>query len=488
MGLFVLLLRFLVLFSLCSGLAQGKEVEQIQKKDTPNILFILTDDQAPWAIGSSGNEQAITPNMDRLAEEGVSLPNSYTTTPVCSPSRAGLMTSRYGFEIGLNDWINQKAKSLTGNDPENGLDPKYETWPELLQETGYYTGLIGKWHIGYLDEHHPTNHGYDEFTGFKTGLATGAGPENPVLEKQGNLKKYNGLTVDILTQEALEFIDRNQDRKFALSLHYRAPHAWWLPVAPSDEAPYLDKDMVLPHPNYPDLNTERAKKLMREYLSSVRGIDRNLGLILDRLDDLELGSDTLIVFTSDHGYNMGHNGIWHKGNGYWLTNEKQESTKNVPGSQRPNMYDNSLKVPAVVRWPGVIKAGSVNLTTMSNLDWFPTIARIAKAQVDEQTIVRGKDCTPALLDAKTVLSSDSYAVYSTLHQTVTHMRSYSDGEYKLVRDFLNEGCDEFYDLRNDSEETKNLIDNPEFREVIDSLHQTMIERTEETNDPVGQFF
>ncbi|HCK55440.1 MAG TPA: N-acetylgalactosamine 6-sulfate sulfatase, partial [Planctomycetaceae bacterium] len=116
------------------------------RADQPNILFIFTDDQAPWALGASGNSLARTPHMDRIAREGAYLPNAYTVTPVCSPSRASLMTSRYGTEVGITDWIHP------GREAQLGLDPGLPVWPRQLQKAGYHTGLIGKWHLGRQDK------------------------------------------------------------------------------------------------------------------------------------------------------------------------------------------------------------------------------------------------------------------------------------------------------------------------------------------------
>ncbi|MDU0353428.1 sulfatase-like hydrolase/transferase [Paraglaciecola aquimarina] len=208
-----------VIFSIsaCTQVQESKQTSAIKTQDTPNILFIYTDDQAPWAIGSSGNPQAITPNLDKLAAEGMRLPNAYTTTPVCSPSRAGLMTSRYGYELGIDDWINTKYKSLTKLEPELGLDTSFATWPKILQEAGYYTGLIGKWHLGELDKYHPTQQGYDEFVGFRSG---GISTINPKLEKNAKLETYQGLTADVLTKEAINFLQQNKQKVcfvFALS-------------------------------------------------------------------------------------------------------------------------------------------------------------------------------------------------------------------------------------------------------------------------------
>lgn len=456
--------------------------------EKPNILFIYTDDQAPWAIGSSGNEQAITPNLDRLAAEGMSFPNAYTTTPVCSPSRAGLLTSRYGYELGIDDWINIIYKSLSRMEPNLGLDPSLETWPEILQNTGYYTGLVGKWHLGTLDKYHPTKQGYNEFTGFREG---GTRTVNPTLEKAGVESKYKGLTADVLTDEAINFLINHKDKTFALSLHYRAPHTNWLPVAPEDAAPYEKMDIKLPHPDYPDLDIERNKTMMKDYLSSVRSIDRNVGVLLSKLESLGLKDNTVVIFTSDHGYNMGHNGIWHKGNGHWLLKTDTSSTKNIPANQRPNMYDNSIKVPAIVRWPNVIKANTSNSSTFSNLDWFPTILAIANGEKKTDTIIHGQNYLPAFLDEKKVLSTDYYGAYSTLHQSVSAMRMYSDGKYKLIKDYKNRGRDEFYDLENDPAERQNLISttNPTYQKKINAFDDVIFSKMLATNDPeLAQFY
>ena len=453
-----------------------------QEAQTPNILFIYTDDQAPWALGYSGNTQIYTPNLDDLAEQGLYLPNSYTTTPVCSPARAGLLTSQYGFELGIDDWINVKAKTLTAHQPLLGIERSYETWPEILQKVGYKTGLIGKWHLGYQPEHHPTQHGYDEFIGF---LAGGTTPEDPRLEVNGVETNELGLTVDVLTNHAIAFLNRHKDDKFALSLHYRAPHYRFLPVAPEDAAPYEDVEIALPHPDYPGLNTERARKLMREYMSSVTGIDRNVGLLMQTLEQLGLSQNTVVIFTSDHGYNIAHNGMWHKGNGYWLLYEPPLGTPNVPRGQRPNMYDNSLKVPTIVRWPGVIPKASINDSTMSNLDWFPTLVAIARGKVSKDNIVRGQSYLPLFLDPEQILSSDYYAAYSSLHQSVTQMRSYSDGRFKLIKDFNNSQRDEMYDLKNDPEEKFNIINSTEadIQKIKVTFDKVIIEKMNETNDP-----
>ena len=151
----------------------GSEAEDAVLEETarPNIVFLYTDDQGAWTTGHSGNRDAHTPNLDRIFREGAHLKNSFTTTPVCSPSRASLMVSRYGTELGITDYLNHSQE------PDLGLDPATVTWPEVLQASGYTTGLFGKWHLGQLDRYHPTASGFDEFSGFRTGGQISKDPE-----------------------------------------------------------------------------------------------------------------------------------------------------------------------------------------------------------------------------------------------------------------------------------------------------------------------
>ena len=441
-----------------------------------NIIIIMTDDQAPWALGHSGNDQAVTPNLDKLFQSGAYLKNAFTVTPVCSPSRASLMTSRYGSELGITDWINPRRE------PELGLAPDTPTWPQFLSTAGYNTGLIGKWHLGLLDKYHPSVFGYQTFMGFRGG---GAPVKNPKLEKIGEEKVFNGLTMDILTDNAIEFVKAHADEPFAMSLHYRAPHAPWLPVTEEDAAPYENREMVVPHPDYPKLDTARVKKMMREYLSSVRGVDRNVGRFLKVLDDLKLAENSIVIYTSDHGYNMGHNGIWHKGNGHWVLTDPPPATPTIPKGQRPNMYDHSIRVPTAVRWPGVIKPGTEIEQTVTNLDWFPTLLAMAEVNLPADVQLRGRSIVPVLKgETPEKWNNDLYAEYSTHHQSQTHMRMYRTPQWKLIRDFHNPGRDELYNLQKDPEERTNLINDQseEVQAKINELNAALLKQMQSTDD------
>ena len=440
----------------------------------PNIIFIMTDDQAPWAFGAAPNPQARTPNMDRLCAEGARLTNCFVTTPVCSPSRASLLTSRYSTEVGITDFIKS---------PKAGLDVSFAAWPRVFADAGYVTALVGKWHLGEMDKYHPTLYGYHEFTGFRWG---GKVSKDPEVEVNGRVSRVAGYEPDILTDYATDFIRRRKNGPFVLSLHFWAPHAstvyktqkgehTWLPLKDEDWLPFKDKDVTLPEPDYPNLDIPRAKRMMREYLASVASVDRNLGRLLIAMDELNLAHNTVIIFTSDNGYNMGHNGIWAKGNAeYLLTNKRTD---------RPNLYDNSLRVPTFIRWPGRIRPGSTVEQTISFLDWFPTLTAIAGLDVPKDTIIRGRNFLPLLQGQSVEWDNDLFAQYNM--RGAGDMRTYRTPRWKLVRDFKHVIKDELYDLVKDPAETTNLIDLPDpgIQKQREVLNTKLLAKMRSINDP-----
>jgi uncharacterized sulfatase len=391
------------------------------------------------------------------------------------------MTSRYGTEVGITDWLHAgTGKEIDETDV--GLDAQFPIWPELAQRAGYDTALVGKWHLGVLDKHHPTQHGYRYFAGFRGG---GVKPVDAELEVDGKLSTYPGIADDNLTNFAVEYLKtRDGSQPFLLNVHYRWPHAPWQPLPDGDWVPYKDKTVPIPNPDYPDLDTERVQKFMKEYLSACNGVDRNIGRVLATLDERGLADNTVVVFTSDNGYNMGHNGIWHKGNGHWILN----ATRNLPGDDertaRPNMYDNSLRVPTAIRWPGVTKPGSRIEQTVSILDWFPTICAMAGVCVPRGTTIRGRDFTPLLRGKRPRWDNDLYGEYSQHHYTKADLRMYRTPEWKLVRDFLRPNKDELYRLASDPAENHNVIDAPEFQEIRKKLDAKLLARMKELRDPV----
>ncbi|QDT07589.1 Choline-sulfatase [Rubripirellula lacrimiformis] len=442
----------------------------------PNILFICTDDQAPWAMGNSVADgwfdyvpAAMTPHMDRLAKEGVRFRNFFTVTPVCSPARVAMLTGHYASQFGVTDFIPSTDHKLFDPDHQVGLDPdRCTSFAEVLQDSGYHTGLVGKMHVGDWtlpgnQRFHPTQLGFDYFMGLPSG---GTSPKDPVLEVDGVVSRHRGLTTDILADHAIDFIEKasGQEDPFLLCWHTRAPHGAWLPVAPEDWAPYESMDPELP--DYPGLDVQRTKRRMREYLASTSGVDRNLGRILGLLDTLGIADRTVVIFTSDHGYNMGHNGIEHKGNGIWATKKRppgpiHHGTRVISDKYRPNMYDLSLRVPAIVRWPGVVQPGTTIESTATCLDWFPTLVAMAKSPMPAGLELPGRDLTSLMTDGPPAdWDNDLFAEYHMVHYAQADMVCFRTPDYKLIRDRANEGRDEFFDLRSDPDESVNLISDP----------------------------
>lgn len=466
----------------------------------PNIVLVYTDDQAAWALGAavkrgwfSDVSPAATPHMDRLAREGAIFRNSFCTTPVCSPARAAMMTGRYASEFGITDFIPQPGHKLFDATNQIALDPDASTtFAEVLQQHGYKTGLVGKWHLGdWTGEgrarFHPTKHGFDYFMGLTGG---GTRPKDPDLEEDNVVRKFTGLTTDILTDRALQFIrnsgadaqasSENHAQPFLLCLHTRAPHGAWLPVAPEDWQPYESMSPQIPNPDYPDLNVSKMKKQLREYLASTSGVDRNLGRILQLLDDLKIADNTVVIFTSDHGYNMGHNGIWHKGNGIWATRKPPVGTHRgvnvVSQKYRPNLDDHSLRVPLIVRWPGAVSKGTEIDATVTSLDLFPTLLAMAGIKLPQNLPLRGRSFLPLLQGNKpNDWNDDFYAEYHMINYAQADLRCFRTPRYKLVVDSHNAGNNEFFDLKNDPGESQNLIRDkrPEIRRAMNELTQRL---------------
>jgi uncharacterized sulfatase len=408
----------------------------------PNIVFLCTDDQAQWATGAYGNREIKTPNLDRLARGGAIFRNAFTVTPVCSPSRAALMTSRYASELGIADWINPQ------NEPNLGLAPSAITWPELLKGFGYATMLAGKWHLGTRDQFHPTRQGFDYFFGFRDGSNL---PIDPKLELNGKQRQFKGSLPDLLVEEGLKFIERHLNRPFLLSIHFRAPHTPYGPVPDADSSLYRTLDPAIP--DYPGLPSNRLKQLYRAYYASVSSVDRNVGRLLARLDELQLTARTIVIFTSDHGYMIGQHGLWHKGNASWLVEGKT--------GYRPNMFDDAIRVPLLVSWPGVVAPGTTIERVVSNVDLLPTILEMVGLGVPPNLQIRGRSFLPLLRGRPVSWDDTLFGQYDMHHYQAARMRMIRTPDWKLVRHFEPGGEDELYHLASDRGEARNLASSTE---------------------------
>jgi len=452
--------------------------------ERPNILFILADDQGSWTLGSQSYPNSHTPNLDKLASEGMLFPNAFSVGAVCSPSRAALISGRYPSETGVTGVVSTGSRT--------GIDTSLVLWPELLQGAGYKTVLVGKWHLGHAQEHHfPENNGYGIFSGF---LHNGNRSRDPILRMEGTDTLFVGqYTSDVLTDLAMKYIRKFRKQPWVISLHYWAPHAntrfpdgfrpsaggrSWLPMKEADLEYWKDLDLVLPDPDFPGLDTALLKRMMREYFASVHSIDRNLGRIMDLLEELSLDKNTVVVFSSDHGYMMGQHGLWHKGNGRWLTMDNKDP-EGVYDGQRPNLFDNSIRVPLVVRWPGTALPGTVVDETVTFLDIYPTMLEIAGIGKPAGLLLRGTSMVPLLEGMQRDRQDTVFAQYASLRCIQTR-------EWKYVHDFKDTLKNEIYHLLTDPKEYHNLngSSDPEIREKREQLEEQLLRKLHEIDDPI----
>ena len=435
----------------------------------PNVVFVLTDDQAKWSVGCYGNPQAKTPNLDRLAATGVRFANAFVTTPVCSPSRASYMTGRHGIEFGVTDWIAPVEKEV-------GLPAGVVTWPKLLQQAGYQTALVGKWHLGAQPHQHPTKNGFDHFYGH---IGGGWAPKDPTLEVNGKPTKLDGFSVDLLTDEAIRWVRERRAGPFAVCVHYREPHTPYGPMPPQDEAAYRDAEIAVP--DAPGIDKEHVTRQTRQYLAACTAVDRNLGRILAELDALKLTDSTVVIYASDHGYNIGHHSIQHKGNGHWIAG-------GVNGPKRPNMWDTSLGVPLVVRRPGAAtKPGTVLNHVVANIDVLQSVCGMCGVAVPKEANARGVDFSP-LLDGEQVKGwrSDLYGAYDLHNGGLAYMRMVRTPQWKFVRHLRANNMDELYDLVNDPGETRNLVGTPKSAAPRAELQAKLAAWRKSIGDPLAR--
>jgi uncharacterized sulfatase len=448
--------------------AQAEDVRRPRATaQRPNVLFVYTDDQAMWSIGAYGRKDTRTPALDRLAREGVTFDAAFTTTPVCSPSRAGLMTGLYSTQVGIRDWLNPKAE------PSAGLAPAIVVWPELLKAHGYATMLFGKWHLGIEDQYHPTRNGFDDFYGFRAG---GVAPRNPELETEGETAVREGFLGDLITDRALRFIRENAGGTWLAAVHFREPHAPYAPTSDEDAAAMADVDIALP--DVPGLPVERVRKLRREYLASVRSIDRNVGRLMALLAELKLDETTLVVFTSDHGYMIGEHGLHHKGNGSWIVQGRS--------GPRPNMFDDALRVPLIVRQPGRVPAGARVSRTVTQLDHFATILHWVGLKTPPNLKIEGRDASALFAGQAAPGWDDTYfGQYDMKHTREARMRMVRTPRAKLIRHFEDGSLDELYDLAADPGETKNLASDPAAAGLRQELETELRRRMHAIGDPAA---
>jgi len=329
-----------------------------------NILVFLTDDHGQWALGSSSNDHIDTPNLDYLADTGTVMQNAFTPTPVCSPGRACFLTGRTASQHGIHDYLDGQSDHFTRDWLEGQT-----TLSEQLQIAGYETGLVGKWHLG--NDTTPAR-GFDSWGALAGDYPIdAAGPARYCVN--GELQTIAGSKASVITDHAVNFLhNRSSDRPFFLFVGHVSTHSPWdghaerlvsryakhdFAEVPQDEQ-YLFGVQNLESSELIDRSNTRTA--LAQYYASVTSIDEGVGRVMDTLDALGLRDDTLIIYTSDHGLNCGHHGIWGKGN----------------GTLPLNMVEESIRVPLILNGPG-ISVGQKRIEFVDHLDLFSTILDLA---------------------------------------------------------------------------------------------------------------
>ncbi|KPK81651.1 MAG: sulfatase [Gemmatimonas sp. SM23_52] len=465
----------------------------------PNILFVFADDHAAHAVGAYGSRINQTPQIDRLAREGMLFRNAFVTNAICAPSRAVILT---GVHSHLNGIFTNRER----------FDSTQATFPKLLQQAGYQTAVIGKWHL----KSAPTGFDYWEVL---PGQGTYYNPD--FLTPQGTVE-HTGYATDIITDKVLDWLQniRDPDRPFMLMYQHKAPHRRWEPgpehltlyddvsirepatlfddyagrtsAAQTQEmtiAEHLDeRDLKFEVP--PELDEEQLarwntayepknqafraanltgddlvrwkyQRYIKDYLSTIASIDDNLGRVLDYLDETGLANNTVVVYTSDQGFFLGDHGWFDK---RW-------------------MYEESLRIPLVVRWPGVVRPGSQNWDLVQNLDFAATFLDAAGVQVP--SAIQGRSLLPLLRGETPTDWRDAiyyqYFEYPGWHAVRRHYGVRTQ-RYKLIYYYEIDEW-ELFDLERDPDELRSRYSDPEYAAVVERLKGRLEELRAEYNAP-----
>jgi arylsulfatase A-like enzyme len=439
----------------------------------PNVVFVMSDDHAAHAISAYGSKVNETPNLDRLAREGILFRNVFATNSICTPSRAAILTGLYSHRNGVPVF--------------NRFDGSQTTVAKLLQAAGYHTGMVGKWHLG----SDPT--GFDRWE-----ILPGQGVYNdPVLYTATGEKTYAGrYATDVITDLGIDFIrQRPKDRPFFLMLHHKAPHREWtpdekhrrmfegrtIPEPPTlwdDYATRTDalrenrqrvaedltpRDLKVAPPaglEGKDLVRWKYQRYMQDYLACVQSIDDNVGRLLDFLEESDLERDTIVVYTSDQGFFLGDHGLYDK----------------------RFMYEESLRMPFLVRWPAAVRAGSTAEALALNVDFAPTFLEAAGVAVPGA--MQGRSLLP-ILRGETPTDWRTAIYYRYYHDPGHHNTRAHYGvrtaTHKLMY-FWKKDQWELFDLRSDPAELRNLYAQPGQEAVTAELKATLARLRKELQD------
>ncbi|MEO7923314.1 MAG: sulfatase [Chitinophagaceae bacterium] len=493
----------------------------------PNIIYIMSDDHDADAISAYNKKFIKTPNLDRLAKEGVLFSRNFVSNSICGPVRATLITGQHSHKNGMKD-------------NRTRFDSSKITMPKLMQEGGYQTAIVGKWHL----QSYPTGYDY-----WKILPGQGLYFEPRIISMKGDTSTYHGYATDVITNEAIQWLDkRDMNKPFLLHIHHKAPHRYFLAplkyieayhskVFPEPSTLYLDtaghgtawnlqtmsilhnmklcsdlkvdpKALMdipwlkpdsaevayynaifnrIPEPdrsNIQRIYEERGKLLqqlkprgkellkykyqwyMQDYMACVASIDENVGRVLDYMDKNGLDKNTLVIYTGDQGMYLGENGWFDK---RW-------------------MYDVSMQAPMMMRWPGHIKPGTVNTNMTQTIDYAPTILDAAGIKVPD--FMQGLSLIPSVTGKQKQLPRHNlyyhFYEYKADHTVLQHLGVRGE-RYKLIYFYpVNEW--ELFDLKKDPQEQKNLIHSAAYQKIRTQMKEELLKLRDlyDDHEPAGE--
>ena len=462
---FLSVILLLAIPSLLVGAQQNRA--KVNQSKRPNIIFIMSDDHAAHAISAYGSRLIKTPNIDRLAREGMRFDNCFVTNSICTPSRAAILTGKYSH--------------LNGVPVFNHIDSSQAMLQKYLQQAGYYTSVVGKWHLGANDPKRPDD---GKPTGFDYwNILPGQGAYfDPLFIEMGERKKFKGYTTDIITDLTIDVLkNRPPDKPFFLMYHHKAPHRNWQPdekhrkqfenvIVPepltfnddykgkSDASRmatmHIDQDLnendlKMPPPaglSGQELKKWKYQRFMRDYLACVASVDDNIGRLLEWLDNNGLTENTIVIYTSDQGFFLGEHNFYDK----------------------RFMYEESLRMPFLIRWPKQIKAGSISKGMILNVDFAPTLLETAGVQIPAD--MQGRSFLPLLHGRvpKNWRKEMYYRYYHPGHHNVAAHYGIRTERYKLI--YFNKLDQwEMYDLQKDPHEMRNVYNDRAYARIVSQL-------------------
>lgn len=413
------ILFFLSLIILNRGIAQSQR---------PNVIYIMADDMGYADISCYGRKDYTTPNIDKLASQGMKFMNAYTGASLCTPTRVSFMTGRYPARarVGLFEPLRDGPKDST-----EGLRPEQTSVAALVKNAGYETALIGKWHLGYLPQFSPNANGFNEFFGFHSGAIdyithTGGNGRKPDLYHNATSIQKEGYSTDLFTEHAVQFIKKKHSKPFFLSLQFNAPHWPW--EGPGDKP-------------YPDSMRWTAGGSPVVYQAMMKRLDSAIGIILKALDDAKLSANTVVIFTSDNG-------------------GEKFSDMGIYSGAKAQLWEGGLRVPAFIRWPGKIKPNSSTNQVIVTMDWTATILALAGAKPDPALPLDGENLMA-------VCTGDKKEYDRTLYWRMSqakNQKAIRDGNWKYLK---TEEGEFLFDLTTDPSEKNNLKEkSPEILERL----------------------